>query len=253
MSPEVAPADPLRDSGDVCRADAVFPSHVGALASSRSFGSNGAYLSLGQARVAVYASPTALRWRCESTSLHSIVHILGSGSEAQVLDIDAPMPAGTTIARVQHVKGSRITVSQHPDGSRSCHVLAAKVRRESDLLSARGEDDAFSGRRSRGCHQFGGAPGTRVAASLRAPIGIRASAKSRPLATYFAPGGSAFTPGATRLFVRENDAAGCTLGHVAPLTQVRPRPGVVSATAGAFSYQSIRGIDPPLNHDGGVN
>lgn len=253
MSLEVAPVIPLRDSRDGRRADAVFPSYVSAPTSGPPVRPDGAHLTFGEACIAIRASPTTLRWGDKAAPPHPVPHVLSVCAEPEVAHVDTSMTSGSAIARVEHIEGSGIAVGENPHGPSGQHVYPPQASTDDETPFLCPQKKAFIGCGLRSFHKFGGTLGPRVAIARCAPIGIRTAAKSPPLATCLAPEGASMTRRGAGLSARKNDAAGCTLGHVGPLSRVRPRPGVVSATAGAFSYERIQGIDLPLNRDRGVN
>jgi hypothetical protein len=254
MSPEVAPPSPLRDSRDRCRIDAVFPSHVGTLASSCPVGPDGAYLPIGQACVAVRASSSALRRESEVATLYAVTHILGRSPESQVPDIDASMTARTSIAGVHHEEISGVPVSHNPDHASGAHGFPLKPSPNCGAAASRCQSDALIRRGLGRGHKLSPAAAPRTGAPDGTARGISPRAPSGPRGARLAPGGAPVARGGAGLSARENDAAGCTLGHVVPLSQVRPRPRVVSATAGALLYgQCSSGTAHAADRSGGVN
>lgn len=216
---------------------AVLPGNIPLLRAIGTLLANLANLGLGQLGSALrLASGTILRRDFETPSGSPVPHILGVIAKAEVLNVHASMTSRPAIAAVQYEEVSGVAVGHDPDRAGRTYVLPPESNGNNGVRALRGQKDAFIGRGSSCCREFGGAADVPLNDSPGPPRRVRASVRSRPSIACLAPRGAPKALGGTRFPARENDAAGCTLGHVAPLGQVRPRPRVVSATAGALLY-----------------
>lgn len=166
-------------------------------------------------------------------------------SQLQVVDVHTSMSAGTFIACVQDQISARVAIRHFPDHP-SCRGGFSSPPHCGPLAASSNEDAILSGRAGGGL-EFSQSLVPRGSDDY-APVSMSDEALKVEVAE---PSSDMTSNAPVSDFVHRR--TGGSLFHVAPLTQVRPCPGVVSATAGAFSYQSIQGIDLPLNRDRGVN
>lgn len=233
---------------------AVLPGNIPLCRAIGTLLANLANLSLGQFRRAALLASGAIFRSLDTPASNLVPHVLGMIAKAEMSNVHASMTSRPAIAAMQYEEVSRIAVGHSPDRTTRAYVLPSESNGNNGVRALRGQKDAFIGRGSSCCREFGGAADVPLNDSPGAPRRVRASVRSRPSIACLAPWGAPNALSGTRFAARENDAAGCTLGHVAPLGQVRPRPRVVSATAGALLYgQCSSGTARAADRSGGVN